>query len=150
MLKSNKAPNKFDSLTRDDLLKRLLEQEDELLRLRPKPSKFRLGQVLMYQGKHPFWALQPGATFVVLSVESRNGKWYYGYSRVGHNFQVFPEEKCRALTPTETDGTPSATEPVQEPVPTSLVQGQGAQAPQVVVQNPLTVAWDFESAGDDL
>ena len=98
--------NKFDELKRDDLLKLCLEQENELEQLRPRPPKFKLGQVLFSQGKNAYnWAGQPGTFFVVLSVENRMGKWYYGYAKApGSAFHAFPEEKLRAATALELTG----------------------------------------------
>ena len=107
--------NKFDALDKADLLKLCLEQEQELENLRPKPPKFKLGQLICNAsgGKNPWMRGQPAIHFVVLSVENRAGEWHYGYSQLNqHSFNVFPEKKLRALTKTELDGTPSENTPV--------------------------------------
>lgn len=105
--------NKFEVLTREELVLACLELEDELARLRPKPPKYKMGQVLAFGIKHPMWVGQPTVFFTVLSVEHRNGKWLYGYAAnvgPGGTFQTYPEDRLRPLTPTEIDGTqPAAT-----------------------------------------
>jgi len=107
--------SKFDELKRDDLLRLCLEQESELEQLRPKPAKFKLakfklGQLVALMTKNPWMQGQPAIFFVVLSVQHQAGEWHYGYARSGpHNFHVHAERKCRALTPTELDGTQAPT-----------------------------------------
>lgn len=110
-------PNKFEMLTHAELVLACLELEDEVSRLRPKPPKFKLGQVLAYGMKHPIWIGQPTTLFTVLSVEHRNGKWMYGYAQnvaASGVFQLWPEDKLRALTPAEIDGTQPAATPAME------------------------------------
>jgi len=98
--------NKFADLDRDGLIRACLELENENAQLRPKPALYKLGQVLAYGTKNPIWNGQPAAYFQVLSVENRMGKWHYGYQKSGiHGFGVFPEDKCRAITVNEFDGS---------------------------------------------
>jgi hypothetical protein len=123
-----KKSNKFDDLKRDDLLRMLLEQEDELERYRPKPAKFKLGQLLalpLGPGKHQWHPGQPAIFFVALALEHRNGEWHYGYSQRGPGlFNLYPEKKLRALTATEIDGT--AMDGTPEATPSQVLP----QAPQ--------------------
>lgn len=102
-----KKPNKFDSLDREELLRRCLEQEDELEKLRPSPPKFKLGQLLASPSKNAYgWQGQPASYFIALSVENRMGRWFYGYAKHSSPgaFHAFPEDKLRAITPEELNG----------------------------------------------
>jgi hypothetical protein len=115
--------NKFNTLKREDLLKLCLEMESELEQLRPKPAKFKLGQLVALVAKNPWYTGQPAIFFAVLSVEHRAGEWHYGYAKSGpHNFHVHPERKCRALTPTELDGNPSSSPDVEVSLPQPTTQ----------------------------
>lgn len=121
--------NKFDGLNKTELLQKCLEQEDELVKLRPKPAKFRLGQIVA--GKNPNWSGQTHSYFKVLSVEYKYGQWSYGYATAaGGKFQTRPEEELRALSITEMDGTPEALA-TPAAVPTQIVGQPGTTAPQV-------------------
>lgn len=114
--------NKFEELKRDELLGLCLQMEDELEKLRPKPAKFKLGQLLAYTGNKNAWMReQPAIYFVVLSLESRDGTWFYGHSKKdAQNWHTFPEKKCRELTKTELDGSdaPAQAMEAQTPGPT--------------------------------
>lgn len=128
---ATKSKNKFDNLSRGDLLRSCLEMEDELERLRPKPAKFKLGQIVVSPGKSPYGGAQPCFAFTILSVEQRNGKWHYGWDKHSvHGFRVFPEEKLRALTPTEIDGSAQAT-----------VTAAVVEAPPAGIIQPLVQDW---------
>jgi hypothetical protein len=119
-------PNKFDELKRDDLLRLVLEMEDELETLRPKPARFKLGQLVAFRAPNQYWKGQPAVYFSVLSTELRNGEWFYGHSRSGpQTFVVYPEKKCRELTQTELDGTPA----VQSNEPQDVPPAMQASAP---------------------
>ena len=100
--------SKFDELGRDELLRRVLELEDENQRLRPPAAKFKLGQlVAMPTPKHQYMPGQRAIFFTVLKVEWRYDTWHYAWARSGtQTFSTYPENKLRALTPTELDGTP--------------------------------------------
>jgi len=143
--------NKFLDLSRDELIRALLELEDENAKLRPAPAKYKLGQVLAYGTKNPIWNGQPTAYFQVLSVENRMGKWHYGYQKSGiHGFGVFPEDKCRALTATELDGTSAATTPVASEASTL---GAILGTPGHVVNTPAPIApvaggWPMDNPED--
>lgn len=136
MTKPTKVANKFDAYTKDDLLRLCLQQESELEQLRPKPAKFKMGQVLACKQAH--WTGQPAGFFSVLSVELRNGKWFYGFAKTtgynnnGQTYQTFPEDKLRVLTATEIDG--STSEPVATAVSTVENWGAVAAAAQVTLQ----------------
>jgi hypothetical protein len=89
--------------------------EDELLKLRPVPAQFKLGQLVAFKAPNQYFKGQPVVYFSVLSVELRAGEWFYGHTRSGpQTFQCYPEKKCRALTPTELDGTVVLDEPAPE------------------------------------
>lgn len=121
--------SKFDVATREELLKIVLEQEDELVKLRPAPAKFKLGQLVAQESKpnfkHPFWGGQPTLFFTVLSVENRHGDWYYGYAKSGIGFLVFAEKQLRELNKVELEGVvaPADALPVEEPAPTVHAPG---------------------------
>lgn len=139
-----KTSNKFDKLTKEDLLKACLEMEDELERLRPKPAKYKLGQVLAHVKGWPFppgsfHRGQPGHLFVVLSVECRGGLWYYGYAkRPGSSgpgsFSTYPESQVRALTPTEIDGQSPAQSSAQSDEALPMTGQASEVAGQALVQ----------------
>lgn len=129
--------SKFDLATRDDLLKIVLEQEDELAKLRPAPAKFKLGQLVAQENrpnfKHPVWNGQPSIYFTVLSVENRHGDWYYGYAKSASGFLVFAEKQLRELNKVELEGVvaPADASPAEEPAPT--VHAPASTAPADVV-----------------
>ncbi len=128
--------NKFDSLDRDGLLRQCIELEDELERLRPKPPRFKLGQLVACSSKAPYnWAGQPATFYVVLSVENRGGKWYYGYAKTSSqgSFHAFPEDKLRAITQMELTGI--ETPGIQ---PQASVAETGSVVPQFAGQAPGT------------
>lgn len=105
-MRKSDSKNKFDSLTRDELLRAVLELEDENAKLRPKAAKFKLGQLVAYGNKNPWVQGQPAFFFTVLSTENRYGDWYYGYAKNGsHGFHVYPEDKLRFVTTAELEGT---------------------------------------------
>jgi hypothetical protein len=143
--------NKFDELNRMDLLKLVLEQEDELEKLRPKPAKFKLGQVLaLVVSKHQWHPGQPAVYFSVLSVENRLGEWHYGYSRAGvSTFHAYPEKKLRALAQSEIDGSTPSVEQGQvqaQAVFTTQIPAGFTPMPGVTyTPNPAPTAWDETS-----
>jgi hypothetical protein len=142
-------PNKFDELSRAELLQRVLVQEDELERLRPKPPKFKLGQLVAYWDpkaptanfKHPWMPGQPAVYFTILSMELKNEGWFYGHSRTNAQsqpaFSLYPEKKCRALLPTELDGS-NALE-AQETDVLGQVGAMQAQAPALIDPIPYVI-----------
>jgi hypothetical protein len=102
--------NKFDELSRESLVQRCLELEDENAKLRPQPPRFKMGQLVAYVGtKNPWQRGQPAIYFTVLSIEQRSSEWYYGNSMDSPGpFTTFPERKCRALSEVELNGTTEA------------------------------------------
>jgi hypothetical protein len=108
-----KSRNKFDDLKREDMLRLLLEQEDELEKYRPKPARFKLGQLLALDvPKNQSYPGQPAIYFSVLNLEYKNSEWHYGYSqRALGLFNTYPERKLRALSATEVDGSAMPAQP---------------------------------------
>lgn len=102
-----KNKTKFDELSRDELLKACLELEDENATLRPKPARFKQGQLVAYTGaRNPWMREQPAIYFTVLSTECNNGLWFYGHSKSGpQSWHLYPEKKCRELTEAELKGS---------------------------------------------
>jgi hypothetical protein len=142
--------NKFDSLKRDELLRHCIELEDELQRLRPKPPKFKLGQLLAFTGqKNPWMRDQPAIYFTVLALEQRAQEWYYGHSKSSSSptgWHSYAEKKCRELTKTELDGTPAPAEaqflaqPLTQPAqPVAIV---GAHVGLAGPAGGLPMAWE--------
>lgn len=135
MTKSGSLQSKFEALSKDDLLRVCLEQEDELEKLRPKPAKFRFGQVLRAENSvlRQTYAGQPYVYFTVLYVEYRNGKWHYGYAKrtnsVTGGFNTLPEDVLRAVSTAEVEGT---IQPVPGQAPQPTVVHAPADAPEYV------------------
>jgi hypothetical protein len=115
--------SKFESLDKTELVKKCLEQEDELEKLRPKPPKFKVGQVLAFPSK-PQWTGQPAAYFSVLRIERRpDGGWGYAYS-VGlqGSGAFYPENKLRPLSSIELEGIELEGIPSAEPTSASTAE----------------------------
>lgn len=130
---SNTAKNKFEEMSRMELLRLCLELEDENEKLRPKPPRFKLGQLVAYYEpkmapgafKHPWHPGQPAIYFTVLSLELKNEGWFYGHTRTSaQNFAYYPEKKCRELTEMELKGQ----EPLDAPGPMEVQAPGLAQA----------------------
>jgi hypothetical protein len=142
-------PNKFESLTKDDLLRLVLEQEDELEKWRPKPPKYKLGQVLVStKTKHPYWTGQTAVYFQVISLECRGGKWHYGYARTNTQgiFHSFSEETLRELTQAELTGTtaPAAPQPTMAEA-SGVIQNSAPMPMPTTGEVGQLVGFDFET-----
>jgi hypothetical protein len=124
------SPNKFETASRDELLRRVLELEDEVERYRPKPPKFKLGQLVAFAGqKNPWMREQPAIYFTVLSLELKENGWHYGHSKNSPTtFVTYPEKKCRELTKTELEGDSNP--------PEAQPQTLEAQAPGLNIPPP--------------
>ena len=128
------SKNPFDTMDRQELIRRCLEQEDELRVLRPKPAKFKLGQVVAQGTKNNWMRGQPALYFSILSVENRLGEWYYGYNINGpHSFAVFPEKALRVLDATEMDGTAEKSAQVGSAFPAISPEPTPEHVPHMVI-----------------
>lgn len=106
--------NRFEEFNKEDLLRICLEQEDELQKLRPKPAKFKVGQVVAIGHKNSWMNGQPAVFFQILNVEHKNGEWHYAYATgPGQTFMTYLEKHLRALTPSEIEGLKSPPEEAQ-------------------------------------
>lgn len=112
------AANKYSDLPTEALVAKLLELETEIAALRPPPPKFRVGQVVFATQN----AVADGAApryFEILAHRVFNNSNQYAWkaARGGllPQYSWAPEDRLRALTQTEFDGTPMPAEAAPEP-----------------------------------